>query len=117
MKILIEVTVPDPVGFDSLGREEQMFWITQDPDWQQVTGEPVAWRVTSASGNNVYWCDENPVPNNMEAGGTLLPVYAAPVLRSLSDDAILDMAEGCTAQYHDLLNFAHAIEDALRGKK
>ena len=111
MKILIEVTVPDPVGFDSLGREEQMFWITQDPDWQQVTGDPIGYAyanqdlIGSVIGAKGEWAPKE------------VPLYAAPVLRSLSDDAILDMAEGCTAQYHDLLNFARAIEAALRGEK
>jgi len=40
-------------------------------------------------------------------------VYAAPQQRKpLTQDEVLDMAEGCTLQFHDLLAFARAIEQA-----
>ena len=32
--------------------------------------------------------------------------------RPLSQDAILDFAEGCTLQFHDLLEFARKVERA-----
>ena len=35
-----------------------------------------------------------------------------PKRKPLTNEQILDMAEGCTAQYHDLLNLARAIEAA-----
>lgn len=36
----------------------------------------------------------------------------APAPVPLSQDAILDMAEGCTLQFHDLLEFARKVERA-----
>ena len=48
------------------------------------------------------------------------PIYTSPQPSKpwvgLTDDAILDMAEGCTAQYHDLLALARTIEAKLREK-
>jgi len=35
----------------------------------------------------------------------------------LTDAEILDLAENCTAQYHDLLSFAHAVIAAHEAKK
>jgi len=38
--------------------------------------------------------------------------HPQPAQQPLTDKQVLDMAEGCTAQYHDLLEFARAIECA-----
>jgi hypothetical protein len=43
----------------------------------KTQGAPSFWRVKSASGRNVYFTDENPIPHNMEFGGTVMPLYTS----------------------------------------
>jgi hypothetical protein len=38
-------------------------------------------------------------------------------IEPLTQDKILDMAEGCTLQFHDLLAFGRSVEAAIIGEK
>ena len=77
---------------------------------------PAAWRYVPSD----TWAEPVITPDPRlaqlarEFGRKVEPLYTAEQLRRepLSQDTVLDFADGCTLQFHDLLAFARKVERA-----
>ena len=72
--------------------------------------KPSYWRIQSESGLNVYFTDENPIPGNMEMGGTVTELFTAGDLKQAKREALLEAAEICRDQHGTASSAAKMFE-------
>jgi Ran GTPase-activating protein (RanGAP) involved in mRNA processing and transport len=78
--------------------------------------KPSYWRVQSESGLNVYFTDDNPIPGNMEMGGTVTELFTAGDLKQAKREALLEAIDCARNAYESgdvlerLINMAKELE-------